>query len=571
MNALEPLPSVTALTWTEPRRTLAGPWLLTFAGAMTIGLVVAIWPETIAIMLGTFVSEDLTSIATGLLIQDGMLGWLPGLVGCLLGIYFGDLGLWLLGRLAGRTVILWTKISKHRLETLGRWFDERGWIAIVVARFLPGTRLPLYLAAGMLGRKGGRFALWTGLAALMWTPLLVGGVALVGPEIVEPLQRWLGASWLAFLAAAGLFYFGVKLILALGHPLGRAKVAARIAKLWRWEFWPTWLFYLPVLPWIGWLVVRYRSATVWTAANPGIPQGGVVGESKFDILSCLPEDCVIPSASISPGDWRQRLERVGEIIQEKGWTFPLILKPDVGQRGAGVKLVRTMTDVANYLKNQPGAIIVQTYHAGPFEVGVFYTRIPGETSGHIFSMTDKKFPVIVGDGQSTLEQLIWAHPRFRMRAQTFLARHEKDADRVLPAGESFRLAVAGNHCQGTLFLDGSHLITPELERRFDEIARHFDGFFFGRFDVRYSDVEAFKAGKDLGIVELNGVTSESTNIYDPNRSLFSAYRTLFQQWSLLFRIGDANRRLGQRPTSLWTLTALIWSHLRSNQTTALAD
>src|SRR5204863_7531177 len=123
-------------------------------------------------------------------------------------------------------------------------------------------------------------------------------------------------------------------------------------------------------------------------------------------------------------------------------------------------------DVANDLESQTGTIIVQTYHPGPFEAGVFYIRIPGEKSGRIFSITDKKFPVIVGDGQSTLEQLIWAHPRFRMQAQTFLARHERDADRVLPVGEAFRLAVAGNHCQGTLFLDGYHLITPELERRF---------------------------------------------------------------------------------------------------------
>lgn len=553
------------------KRNVDWPWLIAGVGIATMGLVIATWPETIAIMVGTLVSEDLTSIATGLFIQDGTLGWLPGLVGCYLGIYFGDLGLWLIGRLAGQRVVRWAGVSERRLETLGRWFDERGWIAIVAARFLPGTRMPLYIACGSLGHKGGRFAFWTFLAALLWTPMLVGGVALIGPEVVEPLQRWLGASWLAFLTAAGLFYLAVKLVLLIGHPQSRAKVAARIEKVWRWEFWPTWLFYLPVLPWIGWLMVRYRSVTVWTAANPGIPQGGVVGESKLDILSCLPEDSVIPSALIPPGDWRQRFERVDEIIQEKAWIFPLILKPDVGQRGAGVKLARTMTDVANYLKSQPGAIIVQTYHPGPFEAGVFYVRIPGEKSGRIFSITDKKFPVIVGDGQSTLEQLIWAHSRFRMQAQTFLARHDKEAERVLAAGESFRLAVAGNHCQGTLFLDGSQLITPELERRFDEIARHFEGFFFGRFDVRYSDVDAFKAGKELGIVELNGVTSESTNIYDPSRSLLSAYQTLFQQWSLLFHIGDANRRLGQQPTPLWTLVTLIWSHLRSNRTTALAD
>jgi hypothetical protein len=122
-----------------------------------------------------------------------------------------------------------------------------------------------------------------------------------------------------------------------------------------------------------------------------------------------------------------------------------------------------------------------------------------------------------------------------------------------------------------MFMDGAHLITPELERRVDEIANQFEGFFFGRFDARYADVDAFKAGRDLAIVELNGVTSESTNLYDPRRSLFWAYRILFQQWSLLFRIGDANRSLGRRPTSLWNLTKLLCSHAQSGPVIALAD
>src|SRR5437762_3268793 len=82
-------------------------------------------------------------------------------------------------------------------------------------------------------------------------------------------------------------------------------------------------------------------------------------------------------------------------------------------------------------------------------------------------------------------------------SDTFLARHADVLERVPAAGERLSLGMAGNHCQGTLFLDGHHLITPELEGRIDEIARAFDGFFIGRFDIRYADVECFKAGTDL--------------------------------------------------------------------------
>lgn len=201
----------------------------------------------------------------------------------------------------------------------------------------------------------------------------------------------------------------------------------------------------------------------------------------------------------------------------------------------------------------------------------FFYRFPGELAGRILSITDKHFPYIAGDGCSTLEELIWAHPRYRMQAGTFLARHAHDRDRVLAAGETLRLVVAGNHCQGTLFRDGAHLLTPELEQAVNAIIRPFDGFCFGRFDVRYSDVEAFKAGRDLAVVELNGVVSESTNLYDPSWPLVRAYRTLYHQWHLLFQIGDANRRRGIQPTGVAALARSVFAYYRGRHIDLLAD
>src|SRR5262249_25588752 len=129
----------------------------------------------------------------------------------------------------------------------------------------------------------------------------------------------------------------------------------------------------------------------------------------------------------------------------------------------------------------------------------------------------------------------------------------------------------GNHCQGTLFRDGAHLITPELERAVDAIARQFPGFHVGRFDVRYADPAAFRAGRDMAIVELNGVTSESTNLYDPSWSLFAAYRTLFRQWALLSRIGHANRQRGHAATGIRGFLRLVVGHYRGPRVDALAD
>jgi hypothetical protein len=251
-------------------------------------------------------------------------------------------------------------------------------------------------------------------------------------------------------------------------------------------------------------------------------------------------------------------------VTSHGWAFPLVFKPDVGQRGTGVKIVRTLEQAGEYLARERRPVLVQPYHPGPFEAGVFYYRMPGSSRGRILSITDKHFPVVVGDGHSTLEELIWANPRLRMQARTFLERHSSRRDEVLGAGQSLALAIAGNHAQGTLFRDGRHLITRALEDRINSIAGSYNGFFIGRFDIRYTDLERFKAGEDLAIVELNGATAESTNIYDPAESLFDAYRQLFRQWALVFAIGAANQRNGAAASSWRRLADLISVHLASD-------
>ena len=126
-----------------------------------------------------------------------------------------------------------------------------------------------------------------------------------------------------------------------------------------------------------------------------------------------------------------------------------------------------------------------------------------------------------------------------------------------------RLVEAGNHAQGCIFRDGAHPWSEELERRIDGISRKLDGFFIGRYDIRYCSDEELRAGRNFQIIELNGAASEATNIYDARTALLAAYRTLFRQWQLVFAIGAANRRRVSLPTKL----SLLWRKWR--ETTAL--
>ena len=59
-------------------------------------------------------------------------------------------------------------------------------------------------------------------------------------------------------------------------------------------------------------------------------------------------------------------------------TFPVVLKPDVGERGSGVAIVRSHEQLDAYLRAAEGDIIIQQYIDG-LEFGVFYYRYPEQT------------------------------------------------------------------------------------------------------------------------------------------------------------------------------------------------
>jgi membrane protein DedA with SNARE-associated domain len=499
------------------------------------------------IALATFVSEDLTCIATGALVASGRLGFLPGVLACVAGIFFGDLLLYFAGRLLGRPIVGWKPLrkilSEQKLDVASNWLAERGASVVMLSRFTPGLRLPTYIAAGLLRTRFWTFSLYFLLAAALWTPLLVGGSALLGKSVPH------------------LIYAGPALVLA-GVGARRLRISWHtqrrflgwVQRWTRWEFWPPWLAYLPVVPYILFLAIRYRSLTLFTAANPGIPSGGFVGESKSDILgqlSSVPEFAVLRDGLAA----ESRFRAVKEFLSVNGLSFPIVLKPDVGERGTGVVIAERDTDVAAYFQTSTGDTIVQRYVAG-LEFGVFYYRYPHESRGRILSITDKRFPSVTGDGASTIRDLVLRDERASCLAGMYFRALKRNPGEVPVRGEVVPLAKLGSHCRGAVFLDGGHLQTAALSSAVDAIASDFPGFYLGRFDVRASTVADLQAGR-FEILELNGVSAEATHIYDPSVGILDAYRVLFTQWHIAFEIGAHNRQAGWQPMPLLDLIDLV--------------
>lgn len=367
------------------------------------------------------------------------------------------------------------------------------------------------------------------------------------------------------LVAVGLL-LTTRLVTGLATYRGRREIARRWKRAVRWEFWPPYMFYPPVIVYIAYLGIKFRSWTLFTVANPSIPAGGFVGESKHQILEQLKKASPwLPCSTLSPcGERAQRLAQAEEFMKRSGLQFPVVLKPDAGQRGVGVRIIRSFQQLQEYLTGAAFPVILQEFVPGE-EYGVFYYRYPGNSRGRIFSVTEKRMPVLQGDGKHTIEESVLADDRAVCMSDFYL-RHNLERSQQVPApGERVQLVEIGTHCRGAIFLDGGDTITPSLEEAIDRIARGFDGFFFGRFDIRVPSRQDFVAGRNLKIVELNGVTSEATHIYDPKLSLFDAYRVLFQQWRVAFEIGDLNRARGIRPVSVADLLHVTREYRRLAQ------
>ncbi len=514
------------------------------------------------IAVSTFVSEDLTCIGAGVMVAQGRISFAVGAFACFLGIFVGDVLLFFAGRYLGRPAMrrapLKWFIRAEDVEKSSAWFTRRGVPVILASRFVPGSRLPTYFAAGLLNTNFWWFSLYFLLAGAIWSPLLVGLSKVLGAQVIESALLSGQSLVIKIIIAAALVYMVAKLATMMSSYRGRRLLVSRWRRWTRWEFWPPWVFYPPVICYVLVLALKHRSATLFTAANPAIPAGGFIGESKIEILKGLNGDARIARASLIEAllDLDERIARAKRFIEENELGFPVVLKPDEGQRGSGVAVVRSDQELKDYLNRSAADTIIQEYVPGS-EFGVFYYRRPDEERGRIFSITEKRFPVVTGDGASTLERLILEDERAVCMARFYFKKQGKHLTDVPASGERVQLVELGTHCRGAIFLDGGWARTRELGDAIDEISRRFRGFYFGRFDIRTPCVADFKAGKNFKVIELNGVTSEATHIYDPRNSLFAAYKVLFEQWRIAFEIGAQNLKLGVTPTRIRALAKLL--------------
>ena len=524
------------------------------------------WIAMLLIAVSTLISEDLACIGSGLLVSHGGIGLFAAVVACVIGIYVGDVAIYLIGRIFGERLLShrpfrWM-ISRDSVIASEQWFQKKGALVILACRFMPGTRVPVYFAAGVLKSPFWMVSTVLAVAAILWVPLLVGLSSWIGDRMLVAYERY--EQWVVWIliGAVVVIFTVVHRVVPLLTYRGRRLAYSSWKRLTRWEFWPAKMVYPPVLVYILILALKYRSLTLPTLSNPIMPCGGLIDESKLDILKRL-QKAGAPVASFVeiPEDSAasEKVQIVKTALEDWDSDFPVVIKPDQGERGKGVCIVKSQTMLEEVLQNVEGKQIAQKYISG-LEFGVLYWRLPERKEGEISSITRKLYTSVTGDGVSTLEQLILEDHRAVCSAATFLKTHAEELYQIPEMDEKVKLVEIGTHARGSLFLDACDLSTEALLTTFDRISHAVDGYYLGRFDLKVPNEESLKQGKGIEIVELNLLTSEPTHMYDPKHSVFEAWRLLMTQWRTAFEIGAQLRKRGMKPMGIVAFARLMWNH-----------
>lgn len=538
--------------------------------------------QCIAIFFETFIHEDLAIMTGGVLASNGTLPVVTVFLIIVAGMITGDIVIYGIGWGARKVPWIYKKVFTRKVENAREKIHKNLIKTIIFVRLVPGLLFPTFTACGFTGVPFRKFILATSLAGTIYTAAFLTILLKIGKSFTPSLGHW---AWVVVVMTGLVIityrYFAQRRVAAVtadnsvmscqpeiaadreelsGMPslnsvTKRVSVSEKI---------PPFIFYSPVA--LRWLMlgIRYRSLLLPTVSNPYVEAGGLWGESKSRLMDQIGDEerrWIAPYTStvIRHGNIEDPVWSVKSAMQESGFEFPVVIKPDIGWQGYGVRVIQAEEELAGYLAEyrHDTRIIIQELIPWEAEAGVFYSRLPGEEHGRVISLTLRYYPHVIGDGVSTVRQLIKNNERTRFKNRYYTGKESlhsgltEDKLGIIPSkGEVFRLAFIGSIRVGGLYRDGSEFITEHLNRRFDTIARSMREFYFGRFDIRFRSIDDLMNGEEFMIFEINGAGAEAIHVWDASTPLLKMYRELFRYQKLMFEISARNRKRGFKPMNM---------------------
>lgn len=539
--------------------------------------------KCIGLFFETFLQEDLAIVTGGLLVVKNELPLLLVAISLFTGILSGDLIIYSMGMAARKIPWIRNRFVNSRVENARKNLENNLISSIALVRILPGLLFPTYLACGFIGVSFTQFFFTTLAASAIYSTILLTLVIKLGEFVFPAIGLW---GWIVMLILVILLitYKSIKplrlrlsnnlVVETLPFPdirqnrgtfLGMPSLHFLNRKVSASEKIPPMIFYTPLV--LRWLIlgIWYRNITLPTIANPFIEVGGLWGESKSRLMCQVSggqDKWIAPFVTFTLDDRFSKESLLNKALKElasASLDFPLVVKPDIGWQGYGVRIIKNKAELLEYFTEYPknNTVIIQKLIPYEGEAGVFYMRYPGESQGRVISLTFRYYPHVIGDGETSLLELIKRDKRTNFKSRFYLGKdalHQgissDDLESVPRRDEIVQLSFIGSIRVGGLYRNGENYITPALSRRFDEIASSMPEFYFGRFDIKFKAVNHLKEATDFQIFEINGAGAEAIHVWDTDTSLFKAYKELFKYQSLLFRISDMNLKNGYKPMGM---------------------
>jgi len=528
------------------------------------------WPELVASMgsrfwilmaviaVCTFVAEDPTCLASGLLAAEGIIGFWWAALACTAGIFVGDMVLYLLGRTLGRKALrhppLKWMVQEHEIDRMAGWFGSpRGLMVIVSSRFVPASRVPTFVTAGILRLSLPRLGLLLLVAALLWTPVLMWLGHTFGPPFMEQFPRYKQHAAWVIVGALLLIWLFTHWVLPLLTRRGRREVLMRVTRLLRTDLWPSGLRVLPLRVALFLPAILRGRITAACAANPGFGRlGGATGDAKGDLLEPFardPRTCPFLrlEAGVAP------MPAAEAFAARHG--FPLAIKPEQGQGGAGLLRLADLPALRAALGEEPlsEGWLLQPWLPG-IEYEAVWRRDPGSSVGELVAVVEKCAAEVVGDGRRSLEALIWDNPFTVARADLYQRIHYRSLMRVPRAGEVVRLDVSGAWEHGARPRRRPHLETEALRLALDAYCRGYPGLHHARLDLRAPSAGDLAQGR-FQVTEIEGAGALSSVIRDRHAPFREEVPLTWRQLRGLFASGHANLDHGLRKVAWAELLA----------------
>ncbi len=513
-----------------------------------------------------FAHEDLAIILGGYIVVNKTMP--VGLVAASIygGMVASDFALYVIGAGARRVPWLTRFAVDDRVGSFAEVLKRNLFGLVALCRVVPGAVFVAFIACGWSRVPLGRFTVASLVVSALYLPLMLYLVIVSGDALDDRVGFWAWPVLLTLTVALGFVRWRIFTFqraasqvadrAALARAPGGSVIAPNGLVRRFAERIPSALLCLPLIAsWLR-LAWRHRSLTLPTAVNPRLSAAGGWDESRSAALLDVPAserrwtaEFVVVRRSSAPRTLYADLERVRQMLCDAQLTFPLVAKPDIGWRGLGVRRIDDVSVLREYLRDFPGGarLLLQRFVPYAAAAAVFYARLPGAERGRILSLTLRHAAGAAGDGDTGLREHTG---KFPCACGTL----EREPGQIPADGELDGIPARGEPVQpapilpmGRCSRDANRHITPELEARFDTIAKGMSEFHYGRFDLRFSSLDQLMRGEDFCIVGVGGIGVEPVDTWDPHLPLSEVYRRQVDRQRILFLIGEKNRIRGFAP------------------------